>query len=373
MGKVDRKKALFFVALIVFLFFAGLELATRAYWSFRKQNIYFMFYGPRSYQDIAEQQVQIPFKYYGKYRKYLPGKFMITFPSPHTVIINSKGFRGKEFDRMESRGQLRIGCLGESSTASIECGEEGTYPYLLGRSLANAEVINFGIIGATSSSLLEMFRQEVSDYDLDICILYAGINNYIDLTSRILFDKGFAWNRVKEVLKNYSLFFTLLNEKIAGMRGDVNLAYQLPFNYYKEYTRNKKKYQERFDRVKKDFTGLVHIAKDKNIKMIFVTQAVNDRIYDQQAKEEISRKTTLSYNEFIFVLQKEVNKIIAEIARNENVILIDAAEEFDRIKSNDFFDLVHLKESGNRVLVKTIVPAITPLLNEKGDKRYGND
>jgi hypothetical protein len=72
-------------------------------------------------------------------------------------MINSAGFRDREFPIPKPEGVFRIAAIGDSVTYGHECAQEAAYPKQLERLLNLAagdaapryEVLNFGVTAAT--------------------------------------------------------------------------------------------------------------------------------------------------------------------------------------------------------------------------------
>lgn len=92
--------------------------------------------------------------------------------------VNSYGFRGEEFSREKPEGVTRIVCIGDSGTFGIWFGERSSrhwdnYPGELRRILReegddSVEVINAGVVGATSSHSLRQLLTRVLVLQPDI-------------------------------------------------------------------------------------------------------------------------------------------------------------------------------------------------------------
>lgn len=103
-----RKKNLFFAFFTLIIFFLGLEFVTRVYWSVKESNFLFMLY-KGNYQTALKETVEsFPRMDCGNYRKYNPRKKYKRHMGGNFVTINSKGFRGEEFDNKSKA--TRIGC-----------------------------------------------------------------------------------------------------------------------------------------------------------------------------------------------------------------------------------------------------------------------
>lgn len=226
------------------------------------------------------------------------------------------------------------------------------------------EVINFGIEGAKVTSLLAMFKEELVNYDLDIFIIYEGINNYYDvIINHFEFYKfsGKKVSRIKNKLIEYSLFCMLLNEKIAVMKGNANLAYytgsQEIVDFYPQYIKWKKEFDQEFNNAEKAYAEFARFAKANNIKVVFVLQVLNNHVYDKKYEEEGAKKASLTLDELRSLLHARMNKIITEVGKKESVPVINTEGELGGINYDDIFldgDYVHPNKKGAKLLADII-------------------
>ncbi len=91
---------------------------------------------------------------------------------PDSVNTNSIGLRGTtEFALEKDPGRLRIAILGDSFTFGDEVRDDETYPSVLARRLAPAEVMNFGVHGYGHDQMLLLLREKVLDHRPDVVVL----------------------------------------------------------------------------------------------------------------------------------------------------------------------------------------------------------
>jgi len=121
-----------------------------------------------------------------------PARYLGYCPKPNYSYRgnnhNSLGFRGREIVLPKPHGEFRIACLGGSTTycSNIDSSDM-TYPAALERALKNrgynATVINAGNEAWTSYESLINYALRVSYLDVDMILVYHGIN---DLLARIV-------------------------------------------------------------------------------------------------------------------------------------------------------------------------------------------
>jgi lysophospholipase L1-like esterase len=98
--------------------------------------------------------------------------------------INSLGFRGPEFDKEKNTDTYRIVALGSSTTYGIYNAFDETYPYQLEQQLKSiasgpVEVINAGLVSATTMESLIRFYSKVLELKPDMILIYEGFNDLV--------------------------------------------------------------------------------------------------------------------------------------------------------------------------------------------------
>jgi lysophospholipase L1-like esterase len=99
------------------------------------------------------------------------------------VRINSKGYRGPEFEWEKPLGVFRIACIGDSVTFGIPVDDEDTYPGKLGAILnylhpmKRFEVLNLGVPGYTSEQGRIMVNDVMMKLNPDVALIGFGYND----------------------------------------------------------------------------------------------------------------------------------------------------------------------------------------------------
>lgn len=115
--------------------------------------------------------------------RYRPGARLSLEAGGETyeIAINSKGFRGPEFEAARAPGVLRVACIGGSTTVQGRTNAT-TYPALLQRLLeaelgaGRVEVLNLGINGARSDHWFSRM-DELLGFEPDLVIQYEFVND----------------------------------------------------------------------------------------------------------------------------------------------------------------------------------------------------
>ena len=186
---MGRTKKIIFSIIPLFAFIIITEISINAYIFFFRDiehphlgfpfNIIINNY----YSDRKPQDYRIPWDF--TTNKMRPGKYITE--SGIDYVVNTMGFRGKEFDPFTKSG-YRIICFGGSSTLGLESTEKNTYPSQLEQMLnekgIKAEVLNFGLAGKSLTFIHELFLNEAINYNPDLITLYSNRNT-------ILYDSPF--------------------------------------------------------------------------------------------------------------------------------------------------------------------------------------
>ena len=105
------------------------------------------------------------------------------------VTTNSLGFRGSEFSKDKSDKTYRIFAVGGSTThGATLVNDDETWPVYLQQKFnqidleVTVEVINVGIMAATTEQEYKMVKDRLVDYNPDLIIMYDGWNDIQHLT-----------------------------------------------------------------------------------------------------------------------------------------------------------------------------------------------
>ena len=127
---------------------------------------------------------------------YRPG-FETTLTAPESakevlIRINQLGFRGPEFSVEKPANTLRVAIFGDSQTAAINMSQADTLRNVLSNQLSEKfngvewQVMDFSVSGASTAQQLNLFKERVQQYDVDlvICAFYNG-NDFSDNSRKL--------------------------------------------------------------------------------------------------------------------------------------------------------------------------------------------
>jgi lysophospholipase L1-like esterase len=149
-----------------------------------------------------------------------------------SLKINSLGFRGEEFPLAKPEGELRIVCLGASTTFCAEASDNAhTWPARLQADLAarypdrSIRVINAGIPGYCIEHSAENLRRRVLPLDPDVVILYHAHNDIIDDSRAVAVAAGLIGETEPEAktlsdrIADISVLYTVASKNLAIRSG----------------------------------------------------------------------------------------------------------------------------------------------------------
>ncbi|MGC4098624.1 MAG: SGNH/GDSL hydrolase family protein [Nitrospira sp.] len=191
-GNVSRIKHLSFFIIMTVVSLFVVETGFRAVLVFRMGPSVLYYGTPFQRQNVPAKSDNHTVMQHGNtqqgYTKFFPHEVKIdhdpTTNETFRVFINSRGFRGGEFDDTKKPGITRIVTLGSSSTFGYYDRDNETYPYYLEQHLneilaptGKVEVINLGIPHLRSEEILALFYTEVLPLHPDIVTFYEGVND----------------------------------------------------------------------------------------------------------------------------------------------------------------------------------------------------
>ena len=176
------------------------------------------YYGQKSYSFLFKPFSNYFEKYSQNYKiewDYSKTKWNQELTSPKKIkyTINSKGFRGKEFNIKKDK--VRIIAFGGSTTIGLESSDEETYPsqlekFLNKKNKENYEVLNMGFGSKSLNYIKDLFFSEAYKYEPDIIIIYSNRNSLMYDGGKI--DPTFEGNRIIKV--NYFLQQNVMTYKL---------------------------------------------------------------------------------------------------------------------------------------------------------------
>lgn len=313
------------------------------------------------------------------YSKYFPGQKRSDTDehgAVFEVLINSHGFRGKDYTVDKPKDLLRIACLGDSATFGYGNREHQTYPAYLEEILTEhlpkmkggyhrVEVLNFGIPHMLMENMYSIFIHEVLPVKPDVVTIYAGMfdtgqkidlwihhknqqrkENPREITAAQLLDIFF-----RQDLPDHVLTAKLVNTvfRINRRRGFDPEHVKESFAY-----RNTDEFLGYLTRIKK-------MSDENGIKFFVMTQQAQSEFFSEKYKgnityqEEVNRiehrakKKRITKDELRLLHHNWLMKEIRAWAVANSVPLIDGQAVLDPHR-NYIWHWVHILPVGNKIL-----------------------
>ncbi len=296
-------------------------------------------------------------------------------------VINSKGFRGDEFNNNKNKN-YRIINFGGSVTMGLESSEDMTYPAqlqsLILKNNLNAEVINMGMVSKSLNYIRDIFISEAINYKPDMITIYSNRNSTMYDSVGTKLKKNIKQNEsitkliyfLNENIMSFRLLFKI-NRKIVSktISSDKIIS---PYN--DKINHNLFYFTEQY---RKTLEEIIILSLKNDIKVVLIKQPfyikplIQKKLENKKIPELINLLKELrnidfyglDYHDSFWVLTNEIlNKHFDEFAKQENVLIIDPTNKMLKDK-NYFFDMNHLRPEGNAVLAEEIYIQIKKYLN----------
>ncbi|MEW6144877.1 MAG: SGNH/GDSL hydrolase family protein [Thermodesulfobacteriota bacterium] len=288
---------------------------------------------------------------------------------PGEVTINSLGYRGEEFDAVKSPGVYRIVALGGSTTYGIGLADDETYPYYLQKELRERlgtdkiEVINAGLVSATTAESLSRFLHKILPLDPDMVIFYEGYN---DLPPR-MFD-GFS-DDYYHFRKNPQNHFSLLSNSLlyrlaaSGFRATLHYPNTTLLSEIWKFENLPAEDDKKID----NFNSTSSAVYERNLDYIIalarakdITVVLSTFVFDEDAPNWNDYMPDVLWGKGI----GQNNDVIKKLARKYDLPLIDLYS-YGLGNKHIFLDSVHLTAGGNEEMAAVFAETIAPVIEKE--------
>ncbi len=266
--------------------------------------------------------------------------------------INSLGFRGKNIENKKNK----ILCLGDSVTFGWSAsGDQGTYPHQLEKILnrPDTEVINSGVPRANSLHLLNTYLVKGAPLKPSLVLILEGWNDLLfqiapapQVSSAQIF-----WSQTFALVQFISMISKQIQNLIAAktvLREREHVQVVIEWDRLKE--------------TEQSVQSLITLIKANGSTPILIT--LPHFLKSDMTFKEKERFITyllgwpnLSYEGWHHLV-KEYNQRIRKIAQESGVTLADCENQ---IPAEDFVDVCHLNDEGNRKLAQCVANTISNL------------
>ena len=277
--------------------------------------------------------------------------------------INSLGFRGDEIEQKKVGGIYRIVAIGDSTTYGIYNKYNETYPYFLQKQLRaefgtdKIEVINAGLVSATSAENLVRFFLKILPLSPDMIIWYGSFS---DVFPRVFNDYSgdyYHFRRTPHTENHSSYLFKLFERGILvrffpdkGLRNDDLLAQTWKFeNLPSTDSERIRNFENSGPEVfRRNLKYIVDAALANGVKPVFVTFAFDQDKpnWNHYIPDELWEKGI-----------RQDNEVILELAQTYRLPTC-SFYEYGLVDKRVFDNSIHLNAYGNKKLADCIRAAI---------------
>lgn len=382
---VDRErgrtvtKCLVVCLLLLGTFFLA-ELATRIYFAFQVgPNVLLYgtpFFGESTggklnvgkWVQVGDANVGIHENRQPGYSKYFPRQVRYDRDvngELFQVSINSRGFRGKEFEITKKPDVVRIVTLGASSTFGFHNQEQETYPYFLEQRLTQEcksrsfEVINLGIPHLTSGEIASLFFAEALSLQPDVVTFYEGINDSSspnpELSVRVKAKQQFPLaQRIVGFVRDHILLVAFVDSLYTQRNESFS---------EQDFHRHLAGKSERFLR---NLSRIYEEARRRNVTFIVANQQAwswavpKEDLAKRTYQEEVEIiKTKMKQNQRL--IRTELHMLVHSVLMTDlkhwaltNVVpFVDIIQALDENRDN-LLTFVHLTPKGNRIVAEAL-------------------
>jgi lysophospholipase L1-like esterase len=395
-ANVSRIKYLsfFFVMMLVSLFV--IETGFRAVLAFRMGPSVLYYGTPFQRQNVPAKADNHTVMQHGNtqqgYTKFFPHEVKIdhdpTTNETFRVFINSRGFRGEEFDDTKKPGITRIVTLGSSSTFGYYDRDHETYPYYLEQQLNEAlgptgkvEVINFGIPHLRSEEILALFYTEVLPLHPDIVTFYEGVNDAARGNPSV---NEHEHQRKTTERQNQSAITPL--KAAYGIARDrlIMVAFldSIRQNMLAEPTFHSRQVEQHMAGTSEHFIGNIdklyrecqqhgirflvlkqqaksHLVKETDMKGITYAQEV------QMIQDKLTREGAIKTRELHLLTHSMLTTDLEKWAASNQVPFVNVQKVLDQDR-DVLLSWVHLSPRGNRMIASALTDEIKPWIGHGG-------
>lgn len=305
--------------------------------------------------------------------------------SAGSIHINSRGFRGKEFEVPKPPGVYRVFALGGSTTFGYypaTSSDEAAYPAVLEKLLNEArpavgggqryEVVNAGVPGYSARTSLQNFAARVLFLQPDMIVVYHATNdlarygNEANLTHPLLnqFVPSGAWDGFLDGVMGWSYAFQelrfTLGRRLLGLLTGAGAA---PARSGEPWQLDQR-YPEAFRR---DLRNIVVLARANGVVPVLASQSIaftkdTDFAHLSEAEKRMGFDKPADFYAAVpperrYELFQLYNRIVREVAETEAAIFADVDAEIPKTPEYHW-DYCHLTDKGSALQAAVIHRAI---------------
>ena len=292
--------------------------------------------------------------------------------------FNDDCLRGRKYEKEKKVNVFRIAMVGGSTVFGALVSDDETVPYYL-EDLLNKndhslhyEIINAGFPGYNSGNFVDLIRNKLIHYDLDLILYYEAIN---DISLKMKWFNSW-WVDEKIGGNNWGSFANSIHKK---------LHYRWMFYTYLvekyHFMQHSKFLKEKFSptsteahyRIRPDFENnigsIIDFTQNNHIPIVFIKQVINYPRYidDYDTFDEGQLRALFEANlekcsngdcdieKMMAINQRYVLKLMERKCKVKDIRIIDFIEKYHQsVPQRYFIDVCHQTRNGNNELAKFI-------------------
>ena len=309
---------------------------------------------------------------YGTTEAFVGGQFVkdpatnlrVPVPGSQTnrIEINAFGFRGPDLETPKSSRTIRIAFLGGSTTFCTEVTSNShTWPDLVMKNLREAEpgihvdYINAAVPGYTTENSLLALRHRVAQHRPDIVIIYHSSNDLASITRKFAKEQGVYQESTPNWLSRHSRLWVHLSTLAS--------IYFARMDESQDRNRLNFDYQQAGEVFRGRLTRLVDESQKVASLVVLATFAHRVGPYQEgDVGGSFSPDVALQNMPYMRIADLvagygEFNRVIQEVARARNVVLI-GDENFISPSDKNFTDSFHFSDNGSRLMATRVASEI---------------
>jgi len=267
------------------------------------------------------------------------------------VRVNSKGFRGAEFDAQKPAGVYRIFAVGDSTTFGLP-GDLCPYPAQLEQRLNRPgagrrfEVINAGVEGYNSRDALTVLERDIVRYQPDMVTLYIGWNDMMK------HDPGNPGASARFARMSYALYdvylikfwrkvmFAWVRPRLQTVQTELPAEAARAYDGYTPHV-----FKENLER-------MIEVAGKTGARVVLVT--LPSPLRPEMPASEIKKLYFPYYTHNLkafHLIYSKYNDTIREVAHRRGLPVLDLQASLEG-RGELFFDTAHMECEGHAVVAE---------------------